>query len=48
MWLRENIDKVPVADRLILNMINYAARDIEKPLAPLSADFENVLNSFGY
>ena len=33
---------------LLLNMLNYAARDAEKPLAPQPADLTATLESFGY
>ena len=37
--LRDNIDKVPAADRLLANLINYAARDTHKPVSDLPPDF---------
>ena len=30
----------PVAERLLCNMLNYAARDLDEPLADLPADFD--------
>ena len=48
LWLRENLDKVPWADKLVLNMLNYAARDMDKPVEALPADFDKTLASFGY
>jgi hypothetical protein len=33
--VRDNLGKVPAADRLLLNSINYAARDLQRPLADL-------------
>jgi hypothetical protein len=33
--VRDNLGKVPAADRLLLNLINYAARDLQQPLSDL-------------
>jgi hypothetical protein len=38
----------PAAERLLRNMLRYAARDRDKPLAPLPADFEQQLQAMGY
>ena len=38
----------PVAERLLRNMLNYAARDLDQPLADLPADFDQQLQSIGY
>ena len=46
--IRENLDKHPVADRLLLNLIQYAAQDRQRPLAALPADFEEQLTAIGY
>lgn len=40
----ENIDKHPAADRLLLNIIEYAAESAGHPPAPLTADFDTILN----
>jgi hypothetical protein len=32
--IRENLGKVPAAERLLRNMLNHAAQDIAQPLAP--------------
>ncbi len=37
--LRDNIDKVPAADRLLANLINHAARDMHQPVSDLPPDF---------
>lgn len=47
-WLLERINLDPQADRVTLNMLNYAGRDIAKPLAPLPPDFDKTLKAFGY
>jgi hypothetical protein len=48
LHVRENLDRNPAADRLLLNMLRYAARDTEQPLAELPADFEQQLKTLGY
>jgi len=44
----DNVDKHPAADRLLMNMIGYAARTAKGPLSPLSADFDATLKGIGY
>jgi hypothetical protein len=39
LLILENLGKHPAADRLALNLIRYAACDMEKPLIPLPDDF---------
>jgi hypothetical protein len=46
--LRDNIGKVPAADRLLLNLINYAAKDLDKPISELPADFNDQLRRMGF
>ncbi|MBI2929318.1 MAG: glycoside hydrolase family 2 [Verrucomicrobia bacterium] len=46
--LRENLSKDPAADRLLVNLLQYAAPGQPKSLADLPADFEAQLKSFGY
>jgi hypothetical protein len=46
--LRENIGKVPAAERLVLNLLNYAAEDIRKPLSDLPLDFNRQLRAIGF
>ncbi len=43
-----NVDTHPAADRLLLNLIRHAAGSIERPLAPLPADFKAQLKEIGY
>jgi len=46
--IREHLGKVPQADRLLRNMLRFAARDLDKPLMELPANFEALLQAFGY
>jgi hypothetical protein len=46
--IETNLGRTPAADRLLRNMLNYAARDIEKPLVDLPADFGDQLKAMGY
>lgn len=46
--IRENLGRDPVAERLLRNMLNYAARDVNKPLADLPRDFDRTLDGFGF
>ena len=46
--IRDNLGKDPVAERLFRNMLNYAAQEIDKPLADLPADFDKQLTAMGY
>ena len=43
-----NLDKHPAAERLCRNMLKDAARDINKPPADLSADFDKQLETMEY
>ncbi len=47
MHIRQNLEKDPTAERLLRNMLNYAARDIPKPAEKLPDDFENQLKLIG-
>jgi len=42
--IRENLPAHPVAERLLRNMLRYAARDLAKPTAALPADFDKQLD----
>ena len=42
------IDKHPVADRLLLNLIQFAARSVQGSMAQLPGDFQAQLRSIGY
>jgi hypothetical protein len=44
----ENLDVHPAADRLLLNLIAYAAVGVDKPLAELPANFDEQLKAIGY
>ena len=46
--LLENLDVEPAADRLLLNMIGYAAGFVQAPLSELPAGFETQLREIGY
>ena len=46
--IRENLGKVPQAERLIRNMLRFAAENKAKPLADLPADFASRLKAVGY
>ena len=46
--IRENLGRDPVAERLLRNMLDYAASDVDKPLAELPADFASHLKAIGY
>lgn len=39
----ENLDRHPAADRLLLNLIHYAGRDIDLPLADIPVDFDQQM-----
>ena len=46
--IRESLALHPVAGRLLLNLLRYASRDVEKPPAPLPSDFDRQLDALGY
>jgi hypothetical protein len=46
--IRENLGSVPAAERLLRNILNYAARDLAQPLAPLPKNFDQQIHTFGY
>jgi hypothetical protein len=48
LHIRENLGQNPVADRLLVNLLRYAARDVAKPPVDLPADFEQQLKTLGY
>ncbi len=48
LQILDNIDRHPAADRLLLNMIDYATSSMVGSLAPLPDDFETTLNAIGY
>lgn len=44
----ENVGSHPAADRLLLNMITYAANEAAETLCPLSHEFGSLLNKIGF
>lgn len=42
--LLENLDTNPTADRMLINIIRYAQKDLDKPLAALPGDFDALLS----
>ena len=44
----ENVDRHPAADRLLLNMVAYGRRFVDRPIVPLPEGFEALLNAIGY
>ncbi|MBN2022068.1 MAG: hypothetical protein JW809_04680 [Pirellulales bacterium] len=46
--IRENLGANPVAERLLRNMLRFAAADAKKPAAPLPSDFEERMKAMGY
>jgi hypothetical protein len=46
--IRENLGKHPASERLLLNMLRYAAQDVNKPLADVPPDFNAQLSAMGY
>jgi hypothetical protein len=48
LLIHENLGTHPAADRLLLNLLRYAARDIGKAPAELPADFDAQLQRLGF
>jgi hypothetical protein len=48
LQIREGLGKTPAADRLLRNLLNFAARDVGKPEADLPSDFDAQLRAMGY
>ena len=46
--IRGLLNTHPAAGRLLLNLLRYAAKDVNKPLAPLPPDFDRQLDVLGY
>jgi len=46
--VRENLGQVPAAERLLRNMLTYAGREADKPLADLPTDLDARLKAIGY
>ncbi len=48
LLVRECLSHHPAAERLLRNMLRYAALDVEKPPAVLPPGFDEQLNAMGY
>ena len=48
LQIREHLGQNPAADRLLMNMLRYASRDVEEPPTDLPADFEASLKAMGF
>ena len=48
LLIRENLGQNPAADRLLVNMLRYAACDVNKPPVALPADFGRQLKTLGF
>ena len=48
LHIRENLGTHPAADRLLLNLLRYATRDLSQPPADPPPDFAAQLRTFGY
>jgi hypothetical protein len=48
LHIRQNLGNDPVAERLLRNMLLYAARDMDKPMAELPPGFYQSLYELGY
>ena len=48
LLVRNNLGQVPAAERLLRNMVIFAGRDVDQPLAELPSDFAAHLQAIGY
>jgi hypothetical protein len=48
LQIRENLGTDPVAELILRNLLNYAARNTDQPTAELPADFQQQLKALGY
>ena len=48
LLIRDNLGTHPAAERLLRNMLRFAAHDLNKPVEKLPADFESKLKAIGY
>ncbi|MCL5098189.1 MAG: hypothetical protein M1608_11815, partial [Candidatus Omnitrophica bacterium] len=46
--IRENLGDNPAAERLLRNLLRYAAQDVQQPMAALPPDFNEHLKKIGY
>lgn len=44
----DQLDNNPATDRMLLNLIKYASRELDKPLAEMPNNFDETLVSIGY
>lgn len=44
----QNVDQHPAADRLLMNLVRYAAQNAMDSLSPLPADFDTTLKELGF
>jgi hypothetical protein len=48
LHIREHLGRQPVAERLLRNMLRFAAQETTQPPAALPPDFAETLKTFGY
>ena len=48
LHIRDNLGRDPVAERLLRNLLNFGARDLDRPLVDLPGDFDQKLQAVGY
>ena len=48
LLIRERLNRDPLAERLLRNMLQYAGRELAEPAAALPAEFEQTLTELGY
>jgi hypothetical protein len=48
MRVRQELGHDPTAERMLRNMLRYAAKDLEKPITPLKTGEEEFYKSIGY
>jgi hypothetical protein len=46
--IRDSLGSHPAAERLLRNLLRFAARGLQSPLAELPADFDETLKAIGY
>ncbi|MBK8881569.1 MAG: hypothetical protein IPN67_04065 [Bacteroidales bacterium] len=48
LLIQNSLDTHPAAERLLRNLINYAARDMKKTAEKLPPDFDLIMKKIGY
>jgi hypothetical protein len=48
LLIRNNLGTHPAAERLLRNLLRYAAQDQKKSVEKLPADFDTKLKAIGY